>query len=59
MDSRTLSEVFLALSENKSLSILSMGLSLRFGNDMLAENRSTGMSLSGDSHDVRLDPCVS
>ena len=55
MDSSTLSEVSLALSENKLLAILSMGLSFRFGNDILTENRSTGMSRRGDSQDVRLD----
>ena len=54
-----LSEVLLALSENKSASILSMGLSLRFGSDRLVGIRSVGMSRNGDSHDIRLNPRVS
>ena len=53
------SEVLLALSENKSASILSMGLSLRFGSDRLVGIRSIGMSRNGDNHDVRLNPRVS
>ena len=54
-----LSEVLLAPSENKSASILSMGLSLRFDSDRLVGIRSVGMSRNGDSHDIRLNPRVS
>ena len=49
----------MALSENRSASILSMGFSLRFGRDRLVGIRLIGMSLNGDSHDIWLNPRVS
>ena len=49
-----LSEVLAALSENKLLAILSMGLSFRSGTNLLAEGWSSWISRRGDSQNVRL-----